>query len=78
MAADQTPQNIYDDPDFFAGYSRLERFGSGWTKAYEYPDFMALLPDVAGRRVLDLGCGVGRLAHHLASRGVSDLRFESI
>ena len=21
------PQNIYDDPDFFAGYSCLERFG---------------------------------------------------
>ena len=73
MAADRTPQNIYDDPDFFAGYSRLERFGSGWTKAYEYPDFMALLPDVAGRRVLDLGCGVGRLAHHLAECGASEV-----
>ena len=73
MAADQTPQNIYDDPDFFAGYSRLERFGPGWTKAYEYRDFMALLPDVAGRRVLDLGCGVGRLAHHLAECGASEV-----
>jgi 2-polyprenyl-3-methyl-5-hydroxy-6-metoxy-1,4-benzoquinol methylase len=67
------PQNAYDDPDFFAGYSRLERFGPGWTKAFEHPSFMALLPDVAGRRVLDLGCGAGQLAHHLAARGAADV-----
>jgi SAM-dependent methyltransferase len=71
--ADHPPQNVYDDPDFFAGYSRLERFGAGWSKAYEYPSFMALLPDVAGSRVLDLGCGAGRLAHHLAERGAADV-----
>ena len=73
MSADPPPQNTYDDPDFFAGYSRLERFGAGWTKAFEYPSFMALLPDVSGRRVLDLGCGVGQLAHHLAERGAAEV-----
>jgi 2-polyprenyl-3-methyl-5-hydroxy-6-metoxy-1,4-benzoquinol methylase len=69
----ESPQNPYDDPRFFAGYSQLERFGSGWTKAVEHPHFMALLPDVAGRRVLDLGCGAGQLAHHLAERGAADV-----
>jgi 2-polyprenyl-3-methyl-5-hydroxy-6-metoxy-1,4-benzoquinol methylase len=73
MAADPPPQNTYDDPEFFAGYSRLERFGSGWTKAFEYPSFMALLPDVSGRRVLDLGCGAGQLAYHLAERGAAEV-----
>ncbi len=73
MSADPPPQNVYDDPDFFAGYSRLERFGAGWTKAFEHPAFMALLPDVAGRRVLDLGCGAGQLAHHLATRGAAEV-----
>ncbi len=73
MAAEQPPQNIYDDPTFFAGYSQLERFGAGWTKAFEYPSFMALLPEVAGRRVLDLGCGAGRLARHLAERGAAEV-----
>jgi 2-polyprenyl-3-methyl-5-hydroxy-6-metoxy-1,4-benzoquinol methylase len=67
------PQNAYDDPEFFAGYSRLERFGAGWTKALEHPSFMALLPDVEGRRVLDLGCGAGYLAHHLAERGAAEV-----
>ncbi len=73
MTAEPPPQNIYDDPAFFAGYSRLERFGPGWTRALEHPSFMALLPDVAGRRVLDLGCGVGQLAHHLAERGAAEV-----
>jgi SAM-dependent methyltransferase len=67
------PQNIYDHPDFFAGYAKLARFGPGWREAYEHPSFMALLPEVAGRRVLDLGCGVGQLAQHLAERGAADV-----
>jgi SAM-dependent methyltransferase len=67
------PQNIYDDPAFFAGYSTLERFGAGWARAMEHADLLALLPPVDGRRVLDLGCGAGQLAHHLASIGAPDV-----
>jgi 2-polyprenyl-3-methyl-5-hydroxy-6-metoxy-1,4-benzoquinol methylase len=65
------PQNIYDDARFFAGYSSLERFGAGWQQAMEHDDLVGLLPSVAGRRVLDLGCGAGQLAHHLATSGAS-------
>jgi len=67
------PQNIYDDPSFFAGYSTLERFGAGWERAMERTDLLALLPDVNGRRVLDLGCGAGQLAHHLAKAGAAEV-----
>ena len=67
------PQNIYDDPGFFAGYSTLERFGAGWERASEHADLLALLPHVNGRRVLDLGCGAGQLAHYLATRGASEV-----
>ncbi len=67
------PQNIYDDPEFLAGYSRLERFGSGWTRAVEHADFMRLLPALEGQRVLDLGCGVGQLAAHLADAGAAEV-----
>ena len=70
--ADQ-PQNIYDDPAFFAGYSTLERFGVGWERASELGDLLALLPPVEGRRLLDLGCGAGQLAHHLATRGAAEV-----
>ena len=67
------PQNVYDDPEFFAGYSKLERFGAGWERASELADLKALLPAVDGRRVLDLGCGAGQLAHHLATRGAASV-----
>jgi SAM-dependent methyltransferase len=67
------PQNVYDDPAFFAGYSRLERFGAGWRQAFELPSLLSLLPDPMGSRVLDLGCGAGQLAHHLAKRGAAEV-----
>ena len=41
--ASRDPQNIYDDPGFFAGYSTLERFGAGWERAAEHDDLLALL-----------------------------------
>jgi SAM-dependent methyltransferase len=52
-------QNIYDDPDFFEGYSRLERSRDGLSAAPEWPSLQALLPDLGGRRIVDLGCGYG-------------------
>jgi SAM-dependent methyltransferase len=73
VMASETPQNVYDDPDFFAGYSRLERFGAGWQRAVEHADLLALLSDVRDRRVLDLGCGAGQLAHHLATGGAAEV-----
>src|SRR3989440_8697394 len=71
--APREPQNIYDDPGFFAGYSTLERFGAGWERAMEHADLLALLPEVDGRRVLDLGCGAGQLARHLATAGAAEV-----
>jgi ubiquinone/menaquinone biosynthesis C-methylase UbiE len=52
-------QNIYDDETFFAGYSRLDRSLLGLDGAMEWPAMRALLPDLHGRRVVDLGCGFG-------------------
>jgi 2-polyprenyl-3-methyl-5-hydroxy-6-metoxy-1,4-benzoquinol methylase len=71
--SDHDPQNVYDDPRFFAGYSGMERFGAGWTKAVEQPHFLSLLPDLGGRRVLDLGCGAGQLARHIAEGGAAEI-----
>ncbi|MBV9203094.1 MAG: class I SAM-dependent methyltransferase [Alphaproteobacteria bacterium] len=52
-------QNIYDNPEFFAGYSRLDRSVEGLEGAAEWPALKALLPDMRGLEVVDLGCGFG-------------------
>jgi SAM-dependent methyltransferase len=52
-------QNIYDTPDFFEGYSRLPRSVRGLEGAHEWPSLRALLPELDGSKVVDLGCGFG-------------------
>lgn len=59
-------QNIYDDPQFYEGYSQLRRSVEGLDGAPEWPSLRALLPDLRGLNVVDLGCGYGwfcRWAH---------------
>lgn len=52
-------QNIYDNPEFFEGYGKLGRSVQGLAGAAEWPSLRALLPDLRGLRVVDLGCGFG-------------------
>jgi SAM-dependent methyltransferase len=62
-------QNIYDDPAFFAGYTQLPRSIAGLAEVYEWPAFQRLLPPLTGKRVLDLGCGLGNFAREARARG---------
>ena len=64
-------QNIYDNDEFFAGYSRLARSVEGLDGAPEWPALQALLPDLRGRRVLDLGCGFGWFCRWSRERGAA-------
>lgn len=52
-------QNIYDNPEFFAGYSQLGRSVEGLAGAAEWPALQAMLPALHGFKVVDLGCGYG-------------------
>lgn len=66
-------QNKYDDPAFFAKYSQMARSTGGLDAAGEWPAFRALLPNLRGKRVLDLGCGFGwhcRYAREQQARSV--------
>ncbi|NLR96982.1 methyltransferase domain-containing protein [Rhizobium sp. P38BS-XIX] len=64
-------QNIYDDPGFFEGYSRLQRSVQGLAGAAEWPAIRALLPDLQGLDVVDLGCGFGWFCRWAAEQGAS-------
>ena len=67
-------QNIYDDPDFFAGYARLPRSEHGLAVVYEWAAFQRLLPaSLADMRVLDLGCGLGYFAREARARGAREV-----
>ncbi|OMF22533.1 SAM-dependent methyltransferase [Paenibacillus sp. FSL H8-0548] len=52
-------QNKYDDMPFFEKYSQMPRSVGGLNAAGEWQAFRALLPNLEGKRVLDLGCGFG-------------------
>ncbi len=64
-------QNIYDTPEFFEGYSRLNRSVHGLDGAPEWPAIRVMLPDIRGRRVVDLGCGFGWFARWARMEGAS-------
>mgnify|MGYP001081885643 CR=1 FL=1 len=66
-------QNVYDDPDFFAGYSQLRRQTQGLDGAPEWPVLRDLLPRLAGKRVVDLGCGFGWAARWMREQGAASV-----
>ncbi|HTV44720.1 MAG TPA: class I SAM-dependent methyltransferase [Stellaceae bacterium] len=66
-------QNIYDDAGFFAGYCRLARSVEGLAGAPEWPALQALLPDLRGASVLDLGCGFGWFCRWARREGAADV-----
>lgn len=66
-------QNIYDDDGFFAKYAQLPRSVAGPDGAPEWPALRALLPDLSGKRVLDLGCGYGWFCRWAGEQGAAQL-----
>ena len=74
-----------DDPNeplAFAAYEQLaDAYAAlvdtkGHNAYYERPAMLALLPDVAGRDVLDAACGTGRYADWLADHGARITGFD--
>src|SRR5579884_2903596 len=74
MVSRQNPDAVekrqfYRQPNVVAAYER-QRFGSPsgtWVNEREIAQVLSLLPE--GGRVLDLGCGTGRLSRRLVDSG---------
>lgn len=52
-------QNIYDNEIFFNEYRKLREREVNANNLFELPALFALMPDLKGKRILDLGCGSG-------------------
>jgi 2-polyprenyl-3-methyl-5-hydroxy-6-metoxy-1,4-benzoquinol methylase len=66
-------QNIYDRPEFFDGYSRMDRSVRGLDGAPEWPAIQRLLPELRGKRIVDLGCGFGWFARWAMSQSAANV-----
>jgi SAM-dependent methyltransferase len=66
-------QNVYDRDDFFRRYSRLSRSVDGLAGAPEWPVLRAMLPDVLGLRIVDLGCGFGWFCRWAQAAGAASV-----
>lgn len=66
-------QNIYDDPAFFDGYAQLPRSQFGLDGAPEWASIHAMLPELLGKSVIDLGCGYGWFCRHARQAGAADV-----
>ena len=64
-------QNIYDIPGFFEGYKRMRDNRAGLNEILEHPAMLALLPEIKGIDVLDLGCGAGELCRRMKTLGAN-------
>ncbi|WP_447875522.1 class I SAM-dependent methyltransferase [Serratia fonticola] len=66
-------QNIYDNQTFFDGYAQLSRSVQGLDGAPEWPTILSILPDLQGKKVVDLGCGYGWFCRSASEQGAAQV-----
>lgn len=66
-------QNIFDEDVFFAGYRKIREKDGNANELFEIPALLSILPDLNGKRVLDLGCGYGEHCKLFLARGAESV-----
>ncbi|WP_077304529.1 class I SAM-dependent methyltransferase [Terribacillus halophilus] len=66
-------QNIYDNAVFFENYKALRENPINYNELMEQPQMKSMLPDLKGKRVLDIGCGMGDLSMYCVENGASSV-----
>ena len=66
-------QNIYDDESFYRDYQNNRHRDVNFNDCVETPILLSMLPDLRGKTVLDLGCGMGQHAKQYADMGAKSV-----
>ncbi len=66
-------QNIYDNDVFFENFTRLRSMDINFNDVIETPIITAMLPDLKGKAVLDIGCGMGQHAVQYIRMGAASV-----
>lgn len=53
-------QNVYDNEAFFENFKDIRDNEINFNDCIESPILLSMLPEVEGKKVLDIGCGMGR------------------
>lgn len=62
-------QNIYDNEIFFEGYKKIRDNRDNANNLFEIPALFSMLPNLNGKKVLDLGCGFGEHCKQYIANG---------
>ena len=66
-------QNIYDNDTFFDNFKCLRSDEINFNEVIESPIITAMLPDMKGKKVLDIGCGMGQHAMQYSKAGAASV-----
>lgn len=66
-------QNIYDNEIFFAGYKGIRDNEANANNLFEMPALFSMMPQLKGKRVLDLGCGFGEHCRKFVDYGAEEV-----
>lgn len=66
-------QNIYDNDAFFENFKESRENELNFNDTIETPIIMRMMPDLKGKKMLDIGCGMGQHAMQYSNMGAASV-----
>ena len=66
-------QNVYDNDAFFENFQSSRSNDVNFNDCIETPILFSMLPDLHGKKILDIGCGMGQHARQYSDMGAASV-----
>ena len=66
-------QNIYDNDKFFESFKDIRADEINFNDLIETPVLLGMMPDIKGKKILDVGCGMGQHAKQYSDMGAASV-----